>query len=119
MKKILMLFCFCLVLLPLSAQDASDQQNDPTKVEIIQEKDGNRYTLTIEYIPVTNEARFIYTCMSGLFHQDEAMAVIKKRATTFRNERGYTTYTYIRKDDTRYDNATKTAIYTTFLLFKQ
>jgi hypothetical protein len=117
MKKNLILLCFCLVLLPLSAQEASDRQDDPAKVEIIQEKDGNRYTLTIEYIPVTHEARFIYTCMSGLFHQDEAMAIIKNRATAFRNERGYATYTYIRKDDTRIDNAAKTAIYTTWIQF--
>jgi hypothetical protein len=89
---------------------------DPTRTEVIQEKD-KLVTMTIEYIPITDEARFVYSCPSGLFDQGAAMTAIKKRAMAFTKERGYYFYTYIRKDDTKYDNASKTAIYTSYIQF--
>jgi hypothetical protein len=99
----------------LVSQDVPVDQ-DPTRAEVIQEKD-KLVTMTIEYIPVTDEARFIYSCPSGLFDQGAAMSAIKVRASAFTKERGYRFYTYIRKDNTKYDNASKTAIYTSYIQF--
>ncbi|NLM00894.1 MAG: hypothetical protein GX220_05520 [Treponema sp.] len=86
------------------------------EIEVIQEKD-KLVSMTIEFLPSLDEARFIYTCPAGLFEHGEAMKVIKERAANFTRERGYFFYTYLRPDVTRYDNEKKLASYTAFIKF--
>lgn len=89
---------------------------DGNQIEVITEKD-TLVTMVIEYIPYTDEARFIYSCPSGLFEQGKAMNYIKERAVRFTKERGYFFYTYTRPDMTRYDNENKIASYTSYIKF--
>ena len=77
------------------------------------------YNLRIEYLPVLDEARFIYTIPSSLFDQGEAMKVIRERALKFRGERSYFNHVYLRKDLTKYDNEKNLAIYTSFIKFEK
>lgn len=106
------IICFLLGFLVITSLWAQKQQ----KVEVIQEK-NKLVTLTIEFIPSINEARFIYSCPSGTFDQGNAMMAIKERAERFTKERGYFFYTYIEKAVTKYDNVNKIANYTTFIKF--
>ena len=87
-------------------------------MEVIEEK-GKLYTLRIEYLPVLDEARFIYTIPSSLFDQGEAMKVIRERILKFRGERSYFNHVYLRKDLTKYDNEKNLAIYTSFIKFEK
>ncbi|AEE17737.1 hypothetical protein [Treponema brennaborense] len=118
MKKSFLCFLLCVSAFSgIYAEEAEDllkQPIDPTKVEVIQQK-KDVATITIEYMPAHDEARFIYTCPTVLFEQSAAMTAIKESATAFVKERGYYFYTYIRADDTRYDNTKKTAIYTSYI----
>lgn len=86
------------------------------QVEVIQEKD-KLVSMTIEFIPSLDEARFIYSCPAGSFDQGSAMVAIKERAEKFTKERGYFFYTYIEKAVTKYDNVNKIAYYTAFIKF--
>lgn len=107
MKKFLIMAIMLVVaVLALQAQE----------MEVIQEK-NKLVSMTIEYIPSLDEARFIYSCPSGLFERGEAIRAVKERATDFTKERGYFFYTYIRPDVTRYDNERKMAVFTSFIKF--
>ncbi len=107
MKKFLIIAVMLLIgLVSLQAQE----------MEVIQEK-NKLVSMTIEYIPSLDEARFIYSCPSGLFERGEAIKTVKERAMEFTKERGYFFYTYIRPDVTRYDNERKTAVFTSFIKF--
>ena len=107
MKKfIIMALMLMICVLSIQAQE----------MEVIHEK-NKLVLMTIEYIPSIDEARFIYSCPSGLFERGEAISAIKERATDFTKERGYFFYTYIRPDVTRYDNERKTAVFTSFIKF--
>lgn len=86
------------------------------EIEVIEEK-NKLVTMTIEFIPSLDEARFIYTCPAGSFELGEAMKTIKERASNFTKERGFFFYTYLRPDVTRYDNEKKLASYTSFIKF--
>lgn len=101
-----------------SADISSDELNSTAnnQIEVITEKD-RLVTMVIEFIPYTDEARFIYSCPSGLFEQGKAMNYIKERAVKFTKERGYFFYTYTRPDMTRYDNENKIASYTSYIKF--
>ena len=101
-----------------SADISSDELNSTAnnQIEVITEKD-RLVTMVIEFIPYTDEARFIYSCPSGLFEQGKAMNYIKERAVKFPKERGYFFYTYTRPDMTRYDNENKIASYTSYIMF--
>lgn len=110
MKK--SLFCFLIVLL-LSFNVWGQKQQ---QVEVIQEKD-KLVSMTIEFIPSLDEARFIYSCPAGSFDQGNAMIAIKERAEKFTKERGYFFYAYIDKAVTKYDNMNKVAYYTAFIKF--
>lgn len=86
------------------------------QVEVIQEKDKT-VELTIEYIESIAEARFIYSCPSGIFDEGDAITYIRDRAKHFTAERGYFFYTYIEKAVTRYDNINNRATYTAHIKF--
>lgn len=86
------------------------------QTEVIVEK-SKISTITIEFMPSIDEARFIFSCPSTLFEQGEAMNTIKERVMQFTKERGYFFYTYIRQDVTRYDNEKKIATCTSFIKF--
>jgi hypothetical protein len=123
MKKFLIPFCALLLLASsvMISQAATDpatvgvEQDDPTKVEVIKEDQGRGISLTIEYTPITDEARFIYSCPRALFDQGTAMNVIKVRAAAFAKEKGYSTYLHQRQDVMNASNATTTT-YTSSLL---
>ena len=105
-------FSFILGILLITSLWAQKQQ----QVEVIQEQD-KLVTMTIEFIPSLDEARFIYSCPAGTFEQGNAMIAIKERAEKFTKERGYFFYTYIEKAVTKYDNVNKVAYYTAFIKF--
>lgn len=108
-KSVLGVFFFILCAGALFAQN---QQ----QIEVIQEKD-KLVTMTIEFIPSLDEARFIYSCPSFKFEQGDAILAVKERAAKFTKERGYFFYTYIEKAVTKYDNVNKIANYTAFIKF--
>ncbi|MEE1000007.1 MAG: hypothetical protein UIH41_10130 [Treponemataceae bacterium] len=120
-KKTLLMLLLC-VLTVFSAftqdEDPLAEEPDIMAMEVIEEK-GRLYTLRIEYMPVLDEARFIYTIPSSLFDQGEAMKVIRERVLKFRGERGYFNHIYLRKDLTKYDNEKNLAIYTSFIKFEK
>lgn len=134
MKKTALILCaFLLSLSGLYAQDAAPAAStdeearaaaaqalsniapaQKAEIEVITETDSS-YTMTIEYQPVTKEARFTYTGPSPLFQQGNAMNTIKARISDFLKERGYYNYNYTRPDMTKYDNVNKTTSYTTYI----
>lgn len=121
-KKLIFLFLFCVLACAAFTQipdtDPLAKEPDIMAMEIIEEK-GKLYNLRIEYLPVLDEARFIYTIPSSLFDQGEAMKVIRERALKFRGERSYFNHVYLRKDLTKYDNEKNLAIYTSFIKFEK
>ncbi len=104
--------CFLIGFLMIGALFAQKQQ----QVEVIQEK-NKLVSMTIEFIPSLDEARFIYSCPAGSFDLGDAMVAVKERAEKFTKERGYFFYTYIEKAVTKYDNVNKIAYYTAFIKF--
>lgn len=120
-----LLFIFLFFAIAMTSVFAQSQDEDPLAeepdimaMEIIEEK-GKLYTLRIEYMPVLDEARFIYTIPSSLFDQGEAMKVIRERILTFRGQKSYFNHAYLRKDLTKYDNEKNLAIYTSFIKFEK
>jgi len=119
-KSLLIFVLFTLAIFSVFAQseDPLAEEPDVMAMEIIEEK-GKLYTLRIEYMPVLDEARFIYTIPSSLFDQGEAMKIIRERILTFRGQRSYFNHVYLRKDLTKYDNEKNLAIYTSFIKFEK
>ncbi|MCR4938662.1 MAG: hypothetical protein K5930_00975 [Treponemataceae bacterium] len=121
LKKIFFLvICLvsCFSLFAQTVEEALEVEQDFKKTEIIEEK-GRLYTLTIEYFPALDEARFTYKKNSHLFDQGEAMNTIRERAAKFVLERSYYSYTYSRKDITKYDNDNDLVVYTSFITLKK
>ena len=89
-KSLLIFVLFTIAIFSVFAQteDPLAEEPDIMAMEVIEEK-GKLYTLRIEYMPVLDEARFIYTIPSSLFDQGEAMKVIRERILTFRGQRSY------------------------------
>lgn len=108
----------CFSIYAQTIEEILEEEPDYQKTEIIEEK-GRLYTLTIEYYPALDEARFVYKKNMRLFDQAEAMSVIRERATKFIAERSYYSYSYSRKDVTKYDNANDLVIYTSFITLKK
>ena len=119
-KSLLIFVLFTIAIFSVFAQteDPLAEEPDIMAMEVIEEK-GKLYTLRIEYMPVLDEARFIYTIPSSLFDQGEAMKVIRERILTFRGQRSYFNHVYLRKDLTKYDNEKNLAIYTSFIKFEK
>lgn len=119
-KLFFMVFCIvaCFSLFAQTAEEALEEEPDYKKTEVIEET-GRLYTLTIEYYPSLDEARFIYKKNSHLFDQGEAMTVIRERAAKFVAERSYYSYTYSRRDVTKYDNDNDLVVYTSFITLKK
>ena len=119
-KSLLIFVLFTIAIFSVFAQteDPLAEEPDIMAMEVIEEK-GKLYTLRIEYMPVLDEARFIYTLPSSLFDQGEAMKVIRERILTFRGQRSYFNHVYLRKDLTKYDNEKNLAIYTSFIKFEK
>lgn len=119
-KSLLIFLLFTIAVFSVFAQteDPLAEEPDIMAMEVIEEK-GKLYTLRIEYLPVLDEARFIYTIPSSLFDQGEAMKVIRERILKFRGERSYFNHVYLRKDLTKYDNEKNLAIYTSFIKFEK
>ncbi|MBR2107832.1 MAG: hypothetical protein IJ937_11260 [Treponema sp.] len=119
-KSLLIFVLFTLAIFSVFAQteDPLAEEPDIMAMEVIEEK-GKLYTLRIEYMPVLDEARFIYTIPSSLFDQGEAMKIIRERILTFRGQRSYFNHVYLRKDLTKYDNEKNLAIYTSFIKFEK
>ena len=119
-KSLLIFVLFTIAIFSVFAQteDPLAEEPDIMAMEVIEEK-GKLYTLRIEYMPVLDEARFIYTIPSSLFDQGEAMKVIRERILTFRSQRSYFNHVYLRKDLTKYDNEKNLAIYTSFIKFEK
>ena len=119
-KSLLIFLLFTIAVFSVFAQteDPLAEEPDIMAMEVIEEK-GKLYTLRIEYLPVLDEARFIYTIPSSLFDQGEAMKVIRERILKFRGERSYFNHAYLRKDLTKYDNEKNLAIYTSFIKFEK
>ena len=120
-----LLFIFLFFAIAMTSVFAQSQDEDPLAeepdimaMEVIEEK-GKLYTLRIEYMPVLDEARFIYTIPSSLFDQGEAMKVIRERILTFRGQKSYFNHAYLRKDLTKYDTEKTLAIYTSFIKFEK
>lgn len=118
MKKLLILTAVFLLAsgVLFAAEEDTSTNSTQQQTEVIVERDKTT-TLTIEFMPSIDEARFIYSCPSTLFEQGEAMRVIKERVILFTKERGYFFYTYIRQDVTRYDNEKNMATCTSFIKF--
>ena len=94
---------------------------DYTKTEIVQGKIISDYlkkgggTVSIEYMPAYDEARFKYSCSTPLFEQSTAMLAIKESIHSFIKERGYYFYSYLTQGDIRYDGDSNTTIYTAYI----
>lgn len=108
----------CFSLYAQTVDEILGAEPDYQKMEVIEEQ-GKLYTLTIEYYPALDEARFIYRKNAHLFDQGEAMIVIRERAAKFVAERSYYSYTYSRKDVTKYDNDKDMVVYTSFITLKK
>ena len=108
----------CFSLYAQTVEEALSEEPDYQKTEIIEEK-GKLYTLTIEYFPALDEARFVYRKNAHLFDQGEAMIVIRERAAKFVAERSYYSYSYSRRDVTKYDNDNDQVVYTSFITLKK
>jgi hypothetical protein len=119
MKKLFVPLCVCLLFVAASVTAQEDAEQDPAKVEVIEEKQERNVTITIEYVPITDEARITYKCPTGLFDQGAAMNASKNRASTFVKDKGYYFYTYIKPDVTIYDNAARYTEYTSFIKFSR
>lgn len=119
-KMISVLFCMmlCFTLFAQTIEEVLGEEPDYQKTEIIEEK-GRLYTLTIEYYPTLDEARFVYRINSHLFDQGDAMDVIRERANLFVSQRSYYGYSYYRKDLLKYDNKNDLAVYTSFIKLKK
>ena len=108
----------CFSLYAQTVDEILGAEPDYQKMEVIEEQ-GKLYTLTIEYYPALDEARFIYRKNAHLFDQGEAMIVIRERAAKFVAERSYFSYSYSRKDVTKYDNDKDMVVYTSFITLKK
>ncbi|MBO4507659.1 MAG: hypothetical protein J5747_03370 [Spirochaetaceae bacterium] len=108
----------CFSLFAQTVDEILGAEPDYQKMEVIEEQ-GKLYTLTIEYYPALDEARFIYRKNAHLFDQGEAMIVIRERAAKFVAERSYFSYSYSRKDVTKYDNDKDMVVYTSFITLKK
>ena len=108
----------CFSLYAQTVDEILGDEPDYQKTETIVEQ-GRLYTLTIEYYPALDEARFIYRKNAHLFDQGEAMIVIRERAAKFVAERSYYSYSYSRKDVTKYDNDNDLVVYTSFITLKK
>ena len=108
----------CFSLYAQTVDEILGAEPDYQKMEVIEEQ-GKLYTLTIEYYPALDEARFIYRKNAHLFDQGEAMIVIRERAAKFVAERSYFSYSYSRKDVTKYDNDKDMVVYISFITLKK
>ncbi len=108
----------CFSLYAQTVDEILGAEPDYQKMEVIEEQ-GKLYTLTIEYYPTLDEARLIYRKNAHLFDQGEAMIVIRERAAKFVAERSYFSYSYSRKDVTKYDNDKDMVVYTSFITLKK
>ena len=119
-KVIFVVLCIglCFSLYAQTVDEILGAEPDYQKTEVIEEQ-GRLYTLTIEYYPALDEARFIYRKNAHLFDQGEAMIVIRERAAKFVAERSYYSYSYSRKDVTKYDNDNDLVVYTSFITLKK
>ena len=119
-KFIFVVFCIvsCFSLFAQTIEEVLEEEPDYQKTETIEET-GRLYTLTIQYYPALDEARFIYRKNAHLFDQGEAMIVIRERAAKFVAERSYFSYSYSRKDVTKYDNDKDMVVYTSFITLKK
>jgi hypothetical protein len=120
MKKFLIPFCACLTLAASAViSQSAPAANDPSTIEVIEEQvtlTGNlTATVKIEFIPLTEEARFFYTCATTLFDQGAAMNTIKERLAKFIKEKGYNFYTYQRPDETKFDYEAKRTTYISYV----
>ena len=128
-KALLVLVIICGVVSFGFTQISTDLQ-----VQTIQEEgavdDGLPYLITIQYLPGTGEAFFIFSMKTAFFDQDEAMLTIRNRAEQFiketlvepaiegeRADQKYYSYQYRGADTVKHDPTTEVSHYTSRLLF--
>lgn len=92
--------------------------------------EGLPFLMTIQYLPGTGEAFFIFSMKTAIFDTDEAMLAIRNRAEQFiketlaeteiegeRADQLYYSYQYRGADTLKHDGKTEVSHYTSRLLF--
>ena len=106
------------------AQDPNDQEPKTIELEDKYEEmhpKAHSVTLTLDWIPVSGEAIFTYTCLQASFDVGEAMNVAIAVYEEFAKDNGFKHYKYVRKDKKKYfkDGDIKMATYTSRVVFKK
>jgi hypothetical protein len=74
--------------------------------------------VTMEYTPLTDEARIQYTCLAVSFDQGDAMNSILGILQDFEKENQYYSYKYLKRDSVRYiqdEHNLKMAVYESYV----
>ena len=130
-KALLILVIICSIATFGFAQISADLQ-----VQTIQEEgettEGLGFLMTIQYLPGTGEAFFIFSMKTALFDKDEAMLAIRNRAEKFlketlvesevegeRADQMYYSYAYRGADTLKVDIPNDVTHYTSRILFSE
>jgi hypothetical protein len=134
MKKLCCSAVFIGLAFCLAAQQTAGEVRDPLKIEITQDQ-TDKGTITLAYIPLTHQARVIYTALDsnyahydGSFDADayfwDAITTIRAKANSFMlqtkgdndNQRYYHFY-YQAPERATYGGKNKQTAYTAYLWF--
>ncbi len=132
MKKVLLVLVILLSVVSFGFSQISAELNVKTIQEEAKTTEGLPYLMTIQYLPGTGEAFFIFSMKTALFDQDEAMLSIRNRAEQFiketlveneldddsvRADQKYYSYVYRGADTLKHDAAKDVSHYTSRILF--
>ncbi len=115
-----LLFCSAVAFAQSEEEEIPPASDDYSRVEVIEEKNG-LVQIKIEYWPSVDEARFYYSKPSSLFDTGDAYAAVVQRIMKFQMEHSYFSYTYMTRDELRFDknvNPERT-IYSAYVKFER
>ena len=132
MKKVLLVLVILVSVVSFGFSQISTDLNIVTIQEEAKTTEGLPYLMTIQYLPGTGEAFFIFSMKTALFDQDEAMLSIRNRAEKFlketlvekaiddeseRVDQKYYSYVYRGADTLKHDVSKDISHYTSRILF--
>lgn len=114
MKKLaLVLLLACIGIGCAVAQDS----NVPLTVLLTEPYE--KYTISIEYTEMLNEARFCYTTNRYTYDEEDAIKVTRERIVGFLKEKGYDKYSYMRPTITKTDYEKNKTYFYSFVLLER
>lgn len=110
--------------------DPEEEEITETTVKIVNIEDtfkdlhpsAKNVTLTMEYMPYSNEVRLHYICMTAVFDRGEAMNTAMAYFEKFGVENKFKHYAYREKDRTKYFNDSRNirmTEYVTYVVFSK